>query len=345
MTQYNAHDGADTLPPQAALTQMLYGPLIQQCICVAAKLGIADLLAEKPQTAEDLASRIGAHAPSLYRLLRALASLGLFAENPDHAFEITPIAALLRCDTPNSMRDFAIFMGEDWLWRVFNEMLHSVKTGSTACKKVHGLEVWEFLARNPEPAEVFNRAMTSFSLMAVPPILESYDFSEVSTLVDIGGGQGILLAGILKENPRLKGVLFDLPSVIEKGGELLEKEGLADRVELVSGDFFQSVPEGADIYMMKLIIHDWDDECSVAILQNIGSAITEHGKVLIIERVIPEGNEPSLSKIQDIEMMIGPAGKERTEDEYRTLLERSGFRMTRVIPTQSPLSVIEGERV
>ena len=331
-------------PPDAILFQMLFGALMQQNICVAARLGIADLLAEKPQTAEELAAKTETHAPSLYRVLRVLASAGIFAENADQKFELTPLAALLRSDAPNSMRDFAIMMGADWQWRDWGELMHCVKTGETAQKKVHGMGTFEFFAQNAEAGEVFNRAMTNLSQSNVPAIVEAYDFSGIGKLVDIAGGHGILLAGILKANPQVQGVLFDLPNVIEGAGKLLEKEGVRHRIELASGDFFQSVPAGGDAYMMRHIIHDWDDQRSIKILQNIGLAMNENGKVLIIEMVVPEGNEPSPSKILDVQMLVMEGGKERREDEYQKLLEASGFRLTRIIPTRSPLSVIEGER-
>jgi len=329
------------LPPEAILSQMLWGGLIQQSIYAVTKLGIPDLLAEKSQTAAELAANTETHAPSLYRVLRTLASVGIFAENADGKFELTPIAALLRQDTPNSMRDFALMLGGEWHWRIFSELMHSVKTGSTAQEKACGAELFEYLANNAEDAKVFNRAMTSHSLAAVPAIVEAYDFSGIGKLVDIGGGQGILLAGILKTNPQMRGILFDMPSVIAGENELLEKEGVTARVEKVSGDFFQSVPAGADAYSMKHIIHDWDDEQSIKILQNIRSAMNENGKVLIVEMVVPEGNEPSPSKILDLQMLIGTGGKERTEKEYRELLEAADFRLTHVIPTRSPLSVVE----
>jgi hypothetical protein len=345
MTQPNQPNNPVAPPPEAILSQMLFGALMQQSICVAAKLGIADLLAEKPQTADELAAKTETHAPSLYRVLRILASVGIFAKNADQKFELTPIAALLQSNTPNSMRDFAIMMGEEWNWRNLGELMHSVKTGGTAQEKVHGMGSFEFYTQNVEAGKIFNRAMTSLSLAAVPAIVESYDFSGIGKLVDIAGGHGILLAGILKANPQVQGVLFDLPYVIEGADELLEKEGVSSRVELASGDFFQSVPAGADAYLMKHIIHDWDDEQSIRILQNIRSAMNKNGKVLIIEMVVPEGNEPSLPKIMDIQMLVTEGGKERTEAEYRKLLEASGFRLTRTVPTKSPLSVIEGEHV
>ena len=332
------------IPPEAILSQMLWGGLIQQSIYAIAKLGIADFLAKKPQTADELAAETGMHAPSLYRVLRTLASVGIFAENADEKFELTPVAEPLRRDAANSMRDFALMLGGEWHWRMFGEVMHSVKTGATAQEKACGAELFEYLANNAEDAEVFNRAMTSHSLAAVPAIVEGYDFSGIGKLVDIGGGQGILLAGILKANPQMQGILFDMLSVIARESDLLEQEGVAARVEKVAGDFFRSVPAGADAYLMKHIIHDWTDEQSIKILQNIGSAISGSGKVLIVEMVVPEGNEPSPSKILDLQMLIGTGGKERTEKEYRELLGAAGFRLNRVVATRSPLSVVEAEK-
>jgi hypothetical protein len=341
MTQHNQ---SSVPPPDAVLMQMLFGAQVQKSICVAAKLGIADLLGERPQTADELATKTETHALSLYRMLRTLASIGVFVETSDRKFELTPVAELLRSDAPNSMRDFVIMMGENWMWQAWGELMYSVRTGGVAFEKVQGMSAIEFFQQNEEAGKVFNRAMTNFTLAAIPAIVEAYDFSGVRKLVDIAGGHGLLLAGVLKANPQTRGILFDLPYVIEGAGELLEKEGVRDRVELASGDFFQSVPAGADAYMMKHIIHDWDDERSIKILRNIRSAMNGDGKVLIIEMVVPEGNEPHPSKDLDIVMLVNNSGKERTRDEYRNLFEASGFRLTRVIPTKSPYSVVEGER-
>jgi hypothetical protein len=345
MIKHNQTSNEDVTPPDAILMKMLFGALMQRSICVAVKLGIADLLVDKPQTAVELAAKTGTHAPSLYRVLRTLGSAGIFAETDGQKFQLTPIAALLRSEAPNSMRDFAIMMDEDWIWSAWGELMYSVKTGKVAHEKVQGMSSFEFFEQNKEAGKVFNRAMTSLSLSVIPAIVEAYDFSGVNTMVDIAGGHGLLLAGVLKANPRVKGILFDLPFVIEGAGELLESVGIRDRVELAAGDFFQSVPMGADAYMMKHIIHDWDDERSIKILQNIRSAINEKCKVLIIEMVVPEGNEPSPSKALDLLMLVMEGGKERTAREYSMLLETSGFRLTRIVPTKSPYSVIEGEPV
>lgn len=341
MIQTDLSGGADA-PPEAVLSQMLFGALMQQSVCVAARLGIADLLAKEPQTASELSAATGTDEPSLYRLLRTLASAGIFAENAARQFDLTPLASLLRSDAPNSMRDFAVMMGERWLWDNWGELMHCVKTGGTAQEKAHGMGSFEFFTRNAEAGRVFNRAMTNLSRSVVPALVQGYDFSQIDRLVDVAGGHGLLLAGILNANPRMHGVLFDLPPVIGGAGDLLESESVLDRVELVPGDFFQSVPAGADAYVMKHIIHDWDDECSTKILRNIRAAMNDGGRVLIVEMVVPDGNDPSPSKIMDIQMLVMEGGRERTEIEYRKLLEASGFRLTRTVPTRSPFSVIEG---
>lgn len=331
-------------PPDTVLMQMLFGAQMQRSVCVAARLGIPDLLGEGGKTARELASATGTNAPSLYRLLRTLASIGVFAENAENKFELTPLSELLRSDAPNSVRDFAVMMGEDWIWQAIGELPYSVETGGVAHEKVQGMGSFEFFQKNDEAGKVFNAAMTNFTRAIIPAFVEAYDFSGVSRLVDVAGGHGLLLAGVLKANPHLRGVLFDLPFVIEGSGELLAAEGVSDRVELVSGSFFESVPAGADAYMMKHIIHDWDDESSIKILRNIRSAMDANGKVLIVEMVVPEGSEPHPSKALDILMLVMEGGKERTKDEYAKLLEAAGLRLTRVIPTKSPYSVVEGER-
>lgn len=331
-------------PPDVILMQMLFGAQMQRGVCLAARLGVPDLLGERAQTAEELAAKTNTHAPSLYRLLRTLASIGVFTENAEKKFELTPISTLLRSDAPNSMRDFALMMGEGWMWQAWGELPYSVQTGGVAHEKVQGMGSFEFFQKNAAAGKVFNAAMTNFTRAIIPALVEAYDFSSINRLVDVAGGHGLLLAGVLKANPHLRGVLFDLPFVTEGAGKLLEHEGVSDRVELVAGDFFESVPAGADAYMLKHIIHDWDDASSIRILKNIRSAMSENGKVLIVEMVVPEDDEPHPSKALDVLMLVMEGGKERTKDEYRKLLEASAFRLTRVIPTKSPYSVIEGER-
>ena len=335
---------AEGAPPEAVLMQMVVSSLVSQAIYVAAKLGVADLLAGGAKSVGELAGETGAHAPSLYRILRALASVGIFSERGDGTFELTPLAEPLRSDAPASVRDAAVFMGEEWHWRVWGHTLHSVLTGEPAWARAHGAEVFPYLEANPEPAAVFDRAMTSMSHQTAKAVVEAYDFSGIEKLVDVAGGHGSLLAAILRANPGMKGVLFDLPHVIERARANVEAEGVGERVELVSGDFFESVPSGADAYVMKYIIHDWDDERAVAILKNISRAMKDEGRVLLVETVIAPGNEPHFGKILDIEMLVSPGGKERTEAEYRELFERAGLRLKRVVPTRSPHSVIEAAK-
>ena len=344
-TQNNSLAAATTfvqqMPPEAALMHMTMGVFVAQAIYVAAKLGVADHLAGKPQSIAALAAATGTHERSLYRLLRALASEGVFAEIAPKVFSLTPLAEPLRRDAPNSLRDAAIFMGEGWHWSVCGDMSYSVQTGKPAWGHVHGMEVFDYFQQNPEPSEIFNRTMTNLTRQVVPAIVEAYDFSGFRKLVDIAGGHGILLAGVLGANPGVQGVLFDLPHVTEGANQLLKDGGVAERVEISVGDFFESVPAGADAYMMKHIIHDWDDERSFKIFRNIHRAIAADGKVLLIETVIPAGNEPHLGKLVDLEMLVSPGGVERTEEEFRELLAQAGFTLTRVVPTKSHLSIVE----
>ncbi len=328
-------------PPEAVLTQMITGSLGSQAVYVAAKLGIADLLANGPKNVDELAQSVEADAPSLYRVLRALASFGVFAEREDRVFELTPTADLLRSDSSGSLRDLAIFFGEDWHWKVWGQTLYSVRTGQAAWGKVHGQEVFPFFAANREAAKIFDRAMTSLSNLAIKAVIEAYDFSGIKTLVDVAGGHGRLLTSILEANPAVKGVLFDMPHVIEGAKENEGVKAAGSRCELTSGDFFFEVPAGADAYIMKHIIHDWDDERALQILKNIRRVMKADGRVLLVEAVITDGGERDFGKLLDIEMLVSPGGKERTAGEYKELFAQAGLRLTRIVPTNSPYSVIE----
>lgn len=331
---------ADSPPPQAAIMQMSMGAIVTQAIGVAAKLGVADQLTDGEKHVDEIAEATGAHAPSLYRIMRTLASLHVFSETSPRTFANTPLSDVLRSDIPGSMRNSMIFMSEPWHYNVWGNMLHSARTGGTAWKATHGEEVFDWFAKNPKASEIFNKTMSEMTGSAAGAVVAAYDFSGIDTLADIAGGHGLLLSQILKANPNLKGVLFDMDHVIEGAGEMLDKEGVADRVEKVTGDFFKEVP-AADAYIMKHIIHDWDDERSIAIMQSIHRAMTGDGRLLLVEMVIPEGNEPHPGKILDLEMLTSPGGIERTKDEYADLFDRSGFRLNRIVPTRSPFSVIE----
>lgn len=331
----------DSAPPEVVLTQMITGSLGSQAVYVAAKLGIADLLAEGPKNVDELAAAADADAPSLYRVLRALASFGVFAEQDNKVFELTPTADLLRSDSPRSLRDLAIFMGEDWHWKVWGQTLYSVRTGQAAWSKVHGQEVFPYFAANREAAKIFDRAMTSLSNLAINAVVAAYDFSGIETLVDVAGGHGRLLTAILEANPTVNGVLFDMPHVIEGAKENPGVEAAGSRCELKTGDFFVDVPKGADAYIMKHIIHDWDDERALQILRNIRRVMKNDGRVLLVEAVITPRNEQDFGKLLDIEMLVSPGGKERTAAEYDDLFAQAGLWLSRIVPTKSPYSVIE----
>jgi DNA-binding HxlR family transcriptional regulator len=335
-----------TLPPPLVLMQFATGYIVSQALYVAAKLQVADHLKDGPRTTTELAQAVGAvDERFLYRVLRALASLGIFAEEEERRFKLTPLAELLRTDVPGSLHAMVIWMNEPFHWRVFEEMLDAVKTGKLAFEQVFGMQPFPYLVEHPELAKIFDNAMTSFSLLTAPAVTAAYDFSSIKTLVDVAGGHGLLISSILKANPHMRGVLFDMPTVIAGAGPLIEEAGVADRCEKVAGDFFASVPKGGDAYIMKHIIHDWDDARALTILRNCHQAMTEGGKLLLVEVVLPGGNEPSFGKIMDIEMMLLPGGTERTEAEYKELFAAAGFRLTRIVQTASPVSVIEGVRV
>ena len=328
-------------PPAVVLMQIASSAMFTQALGVAAELGIADHIAEGRKGADELAEATGAHARSLYRVLRALASIGIFTETSPKTFDNTPISELLRSGTPDSMRNTAIFMAAPWHYNVFSNMKHSVITGESAWEKTHGQACFDWFWTHPEAGDIFNNCMSELSFGAAPPLVEAYDFSGIETLADIAGGHGYLLSQILKANPEMRGILFDTGSVLAGADSLLEQNGVSDRVEKIPGDFFKEVPP-ANAYIMKHIIHDWDDERSVAIMKNIHRAMVGDGKLLLAEMIVPEGNVPHPSKSLDLEMLVSPGGIERTEDEYRELYDAAGFRLNRIVATKSPFSIIEG---
>lgn len=327
------------------LLQMATGYWITQALYIAAKLGIADLLKDGPKSSNELAQATTTHAPSLYRVLRSLASVGVFTEIEGGKFDLTPLAEFLRTGS-GSMRDMVLMQGEAWHWRPWGELMHSVKTGEMAVKQVFGGDLFGYFSQDAEAAKIFDGAMTNFSAAFTGAVIAAYDFSPIKKLVDVAGGHGKLISMVLKANPGMQGVLFDLPQVIEGARAMMTKEGLSGRCELASGSFFESVPAGGDAYLMKHIIHDWDDERAIAIMKNCHRAMNENGKLLLVEMVLPPGNDPFIGKYLDLEMLVmAPGGRERTEAEYRALFIAAGFKLTRIVPTQSPASVIEGVRV
>jgi hypothetical protein len=328
--------------PSETFFQYISGFWVSQCIYVAAQLRIADHLKDGPRSVEDLAALTNSHPRTLYRVLRALAGVDVFHEE-DENFSLTPIGELLKSG-PSGLRAMAIHLCEPNSWKPWGELLYSVQTGQPPFKHVHGEAPFDFYSKHPESAEPFNEAMTNYSMYAADAVTAAYDFSGIHTLVDVGAGHGALLRAILRANPSLKGIAFDLPSVIEGARAIASEPGLAGRFEISGGDFFVSVPSG-DAHIMKTIIHDWDDDRAAAILQSIHRAQRPGAKLILVEIVITDGPRATAAKLSDLNMLVLPGGQERTADEYRTLFEKSGFRLTRVLPTESMLSIIEGVRI
>lgn len=330
-------------PPPAQLGQMITGYWISQAIYAATKFGIPDLLSHGAKSIDELASATETKPDLLYRLLRALASVGIFAEVDGKQFSLTPLAELLRSDVTGSQRSLALMMGDDQ-YRAWGNLADTVQTGHNAYEKIFGKPIFDHLAEQPEKARIFDDAMTGIHGRETGAILDAYDFSGIDVLADIGGGNGSKITAILQRYPRLRGILFDLPHVVQRARPNVESAGIIDRCQLVSGDFFQSVPRGADVYLMRHIIHDWDDEKSLTILQNCHEVMTPGSKLLLVESVIPPGNDPFMGKFLDLTMMLIPGGKERTEEEYRELYDRAGYDLVRVVPTSTEVSVVEGVR-
>lgn len=329
-------------PPDAVLAQLVFGKCVSMAISVAAKLELADRLADGPKPVADLVRDTRTHAPNLYRVLRALASVGVFAEDPDGRFRLTPVGEYLRTGVPGSLRGIADYCGSDWSWRAWGSLIESVRTGETAFDRVFGEPCFDYLAKHPDESAVFNEGMTGFTAAIAPVVAEAYDFSRFGTLADVGGGHGVLLTTILGKHPTVRGVVFDAPHVAAGAADAIRAAGLADRCRAEGGDFFRAVP-AADGYLLKHIIHDWPDDKAATILANCRKAVSPGGKLLLVELVIRPGNEPDLGKILDLEMMAVASGRERTEAEYAALLARAGWRLAQVIPTRSPASVIEAD--
>ena len=324
-----------------ALLQMSSGYWISQSLYAAAKLGIADLLKNGAKNCEELASVTNTNARALYRLMRGLASVKVFAEQEPGYFILTPIAEGLCSDISGSMRD-SILLGGGEYYRAWGNLLYSLRTGNNAFEQEYEMSVFDYYSQNRESGAIFNRAMKNISQAINPAIVGGYNFSSITKLVDVGGGNGSLIAAILKANPNLQGILFDQKSAISSAKSILKAEIKSNRCEMVAGDFFESIPSGADAYLFKYVLHNWNDEQAIAILRNCYSAMSENGKLLVVEQVIPPGNEPFSGKLIDLHMLVTLGGCERTEAEYRSLLKAASFQLTKIVSTHSNVSIIEG---
>lgn len=342
-TVYLAEDGmtADKLPPRETILRMINGYRVSQALHAVAMLGIADLLQAGPKGVDELAKATGTHAPTLSRLLVALASVGVFAETDGH-FGLTPLAECLRTDSPDSVRAWAMNIGLQFHWTSWGHLLDSVRTGEPSFPQLYGTTVWDYRSRHPEENDIFNAAMTALSMGVGDAVVRSYDFSRFGVLVDVGGGEGALLAAILAANPSLRGILFDQPHVVASAEALLDRAGVAERCQIVTGSFFESAPAGADAYLLKSIVHDWDDATAVTILRRCREAIVDTGKLLVVEHVIRSANEPDPAKFLDLSMLVMLGGRERAAEDFGRIYAEAGFRLTEVIPTGSGFSIIEG---
>jgi hypothetical protein len=328
-------------PPHAGLMQLLSGGMIAGAVSALASLGVADHLDSGPQSAEELAPKVGAQPGPLYRLMRATASVGVLAEGSEGKFSQTPMSAALRRSGPISLRGWAIMQSQEWHMRGWEHLEYCVRTGKQATEKIYGKAPFQLFEEMPGAAAIFNEAMTDLSRLDSPAVVEAYSFEGIGSIVDVGGGHGLLLAQILQANPGLKGTLYEMPSVIEgaRSGPLAP---VMNRCTLMAGDMFASVPPGADAYIMKHIIHDWPDDKCLKILKSCRSGVNPGGKLLVVDNVIQPGNGFDPGKFLDLEMLIFPGGHERSEAQFRDLFAAAGWRLSRIVPTPSGACIVEG---
>jgi hypothetical protein len=329
--------------PAEQIFQLCLGYMPAISLNVVAQLSVAEQLTNGPRHIDQIAAACKANSDALYRVMRAVCTVGVFNEVEPRKFAQTEISDLLRQDHPQSLRPFVLFFPDPLHFRSYANLMHSVKTGETTGVPTVGMELFEYFKDHPQESAVFNAAMVNMTQIFIPAVLEAYDFSASKTLVDVGGGHGSVVAAILQKYPQMKGILFDLEHVVRGATPHLKAMGVADRCAIESGNFFEAVPAGGDTYILKNIIHDWNDEKSIVILKNIAARLKGNplGKVVLLEFALTPGNEPQLGKWADIEMLALPGGRERTADEYRDLFKRAGLKMTRIVPTKAPQSVIE----
>jgi hypothetical protein len=323
-----------TETPAATLARLIDGYQVSQAIHVAAVLGIADRLAGGARGVDELAVAAGADVDALYRLLRALAAVGVLEEGPDRSFALTEVGAGLRTDVPESSAAWASFIGRPYYWGAWSQLLHSVQTGENAFRALHGVDPWGYRERDPEEGAIFDRTMAAGSRRSIAALVEAYDFAGFETVVDVGGGRGGLLEALLERHEWMHGVLFDQPHVVAGAPQ-------GDRLEVAAGSFFESVPGGGDAYVLKWILHDWDDPEAAAILRTVRAAMRDDAVLLLIERELAPPNEGAEAKLSDLNMLVAPGGRERTRAEYAALLAATGFELVRAVATRGPLSVLE----
>jgi hypothetical protein len=328
--------------PTVALRRLVNGYQVTQAIHVAVTLGIADLLRDGPRSSGDLADATQSHAPSLHRVLRALAAVGVLHEEDDGRFALTELGEGLRSDAAEPVGGWAAYVGRPAHFQAWGALLEAVRTGENAFASVHGCDVWEYRAHHPEDGAIFDRAMTDTSRRANRELLEAYDFGHFERAVDVGGGHGAFLAAVLAAHRELHGVLFDQPHVVADAPAVLDAAGVRNRCEIAAGSFFDGVPAGGDAYLLKAIVHDWEDDDALRILRGVRAAIADGGTVLVVERELGPPNTEPEAKLSDLNMMVGPGGRERTRDEFAALFAESGFELERVVSTPIGLHIFEG---
>lgn len=331
-------------PPHLTMLRMMTGQWVSQAIAVAARLEVADHLSAGAKTADELAEQIGCHAASLYRLLRGLSGVGILAEDDQHKFSLTETGQFLRRDVERSLWATAIMMGVEH-YRAWGNLIESVRDGRVAFEHTFDVPVFEYYEQHPDSAKIFHQAMSELTSQAEQAVVEAFDFSRFETVIDVGGGKATLLSAILRANPKVKGIVFDQPSVVGAATETIGQQGLADRAEAVGGDFFASVPSGGDCYVMASVIHDWNDEDSIKILRNIRQAMHPEGHVVLAERVLKPAGEEDFAKMSDLNMLVMTGGMERTAEEYGKLFSQAGLELVGVTATKSALSLVDARAV
>lgn len=335
-------DVAVAAPPEARIAEIMLSQVVPRLVHLAATLKLADYLDAGPKSAAELAPLTGTHAPTLHRILRTMASLGFFTEDNQHRFALEPLGAVLKSGTPSHAA--GVILGGEMFSRSLDNFLYSAQTGKTGFEHAFGKPIFDWLGAHPTEATLFAETMVGFHGMEPPAVAAAYDFSTFNTIADIGGSTGNMIANILSRYPQPRGILYDLPHVVAEAAPVLHARGVADRVRIEGGSFFDGVPAGADGYVLSHIIHDWNEEQCLTILGHCRRAMAPDGRLLLVEMVLPEGDTPHPGKLTDMVMLTVPGGEERTPSQYDALLNKARFKMTRVVPTASLVSVVEAVR-